>query len=193
MSLTAPRGLICPLFIPFGGDERAISRLALRVLPHVDGLALDPGFFPLGPIPSPDEMARDLSLVLAVVGGKPLFVKLIANSGKEAARCLALYEELMSGMDADPQVFYLDAPLYYRGNRGLPGHYERLLEKTKRGIVLVNDPGLIKVRKGIAGRKNIRTSVLKKLTRIEGVVGLVHRSTVTRGLNYARAARHRPG
>lgn len=193
MSGLAPKGLICPLFLPSGNDaERLISQFALRVLPHVDGLAVDPGFFPLGPVPGPEEMARVVQMVRASAPNTPLFVKLLGADEDEVARCLELFESLLEC--GEGEVFYLDAPLNYRGNRGLPEHYRRLLAKTERGVVLVNDPGLLKVRKGATRRKSIRTNILKRLAADEeGIVGLVHRGTLKRGLNYLKAVAVRPG
>ncbi len=188
-----PTGLICPLFIPSGGAaESLVTKLAQRVLPHVDGLALDPGVFHDGPPVPGGEMAGMLAAVLKLSPQKPVFVKLSGESEGEVAGSLEALKGALGKSDRAGPVFLLDMPLGYRGNRGLPGYYQTLLKATEMSLVLVNDAGRLKAKKGVARRKNIRTAILKRLAENDAIAGLIHRGTVARGLNYARATSKRP-
>jgi dihydrodipicolinate synthase/N-acetylneuraminate lyase len=83
----------------------------------------------------------------------------------------------------------VDTPLFYHSNRGLPDHYRNLLADTEFTLIADNDPQLIRKIGDKAKRKNIRTTVLKKLAQEPRLIGLIHRGDLRRAMNYQRAVR----
>lgn len=87
------------------------------------------------------------------------------------------------------EVFWVDTPLFYQSNRGLPGYYEKMTRQFHTGWVLHNDPGLIKPLRRPIRRQNIRTSILKQLSTLEGMKGLIFSGPLDRAQNYQKAVR----
>ena len=90
------------------------------------------------------------------------------------------------------QVFWVDTPLYYQGNRGLIRYYEEMAGQYERGWVLHNDPGLIRPNKPPFKRENIRTNILKRVCLLEGVEGLIFSGSLERANHYQKAVRSAP-
>ena len=90
-------------------------------------------------------------------------------------------------------VFWVDAPLFYHSNRGLPFHYKNISSMVKEPFILHNDPELIQALAGPLKRTNIRTSILKELARIDRIQGLIFLGSLDRSQNYQKAVRSRSG
>ncbi|OQY49206.1 MAG: hypothetical protein B6240_03855, partial [Desulfobacteraceae bacterium 4572_87] len=87
-------------------------------------------------------------------------------------------------------VFWVDTPLRYHSNRGLPDYYRELLAQLKYPLILHNDPDCIHATRAFK-RHNIRTAVLKELVRIDGIAGLIFSGSLERAHHYQRACRGR--
>ena len=85
----------------------------------------------------------------------------------------------------------MDAPLYYHSNRGLPAHYQNLASLVHEPFILYNDPALVKTLPGTLKRRNIRTAVLKELSVLNAMVGLIFLGPLDRAYHYRKACRGR--
>jgi dihydrodipicolinate synthase/N-acetylneuraminate lyase len=187
-----PKGLIVDLITPLddtGGIDRAgLGALLAKVLPHADGILL------AGPQMG-EGRGLDLQLKMgllekasAFVQGKiPLFFWISEDSVKGTRVLLDHLQDLLKSIDYTGMIFWLDSPLFYHSNRGLHKHYEDLTAVTGHPFVLYNDAGLIRVLEKQLKRGNIRTNILKDLSRIEKITALIFRGSLTRVNNYQRA------
>lgn len=187
-----PKGLICPLVTPLrqGGrvDERAVEHLITQISPHVDGILL--GDMVYGEAMVLDGKTRlDLfSSALEVIAGTlPVFVTITAKTEKDTQEILRQAENLSESLGYTGTIFWFDYPIYYHGNRGLPQWYRSIADGTPFRLVLANRSELIHDRKPFIKHKNIRTHVLKKLSVIEEIQGLVFDGSLKRSINYRRA------
>ncbi|MBW2109340.1 MAG: hypothetical protein JRI36_11855 [Deltaproteobacteria bacterium] len=97
----------------------------------------------------------------------------------------------MDRLDYRGETYWVDYPIYYHSNRGLPQWYERLSAETDTGFVLGNHAGLIEKRRRAVKHANIRTSVLKKLADEQAIGGLIFTGPLERSMNYRKAVRRR--
>jgi dihydrodipicolinate synthase/N-acetylneuraminate lyase len=194
--LSSPRGLILDLITPLkkGGDidGRGLGRHLDRVLPHVQGLLLS------GPAAGEgrglDAQHREelLEKVLVVVRGRvPVLVWITRDSEEKTRETLLLLERRVESRGHRGPIFWVDTPLYYHSNRGLPFHYRDLSSLTARPILLHNDPDLIQGLARPLKRNNRRTGILKELTSLECIRGLIFLGSLDRSRNYQKAARTR--
>jgi dihydrodipicolinate synthase/N-acetylneuraminate lyase len=89
------------------------------------------------------------------------------------------------------RVFWIDAPLYYHSNRGLPELYQDMAQLVKEPFILYNDPKLIQRIGSPLKRNNIRTNILKEIVQINQVQGLIFSGSLDRAHNYQKAVRSR--
>ena len=92
----------------------------------------------------------------------------------------------------DGPVYWIDSPLYYHSNRGLPLYYQDLSASVKEPFLLYNHPSLIKQVARPFKRSNISTGILKELAQIESIIGLIFFGSLDRSRNYQKAVRSRP-
>jgi len=196
--LQPPPGLVAELVTPLsasgGLDGEALSRLTARVLPGADAILVGSPrvgeALELSPEVRRELFTRSLSLV---AGRKPL---LLGITGDTAAATLDLAQHATAEVARQgyaAPVFLADLPLWYHSNRGLPQWCRELTAAAPLPLVLLNLPDLIRLRAPIFKRRNLRTHVLKKLTRLPALVGLIYQGEMGRLLHYHHAALARPG
>ncbi|MEW6668041.1 MAG: dihydrodipicolinate synthase family protein [Thermodesulfobacteriota bacterium] len=193
---TLPRGLILDLVTPLRQsgevDEPGLHRLLDRVLPHIQGLWLASPYGGEGEELDGDQRAELLGKSLAWVRGKvPLFVWVTRGSPHSTLDTLRRLQEHVRTSRYPGQVFWVDTPLYYQSNRGLPKYYQGMASLYDREWVLHNDPKFIQRLARPFKRNNIRTSILKDLSGIEGIRGLIFSGPLDRAYNYQKATRAR--
>ncbi|EFK09133.1 dihydrodipicolinate synthase [delta proteobacterium NaphS2] len=192
----APRGLIVDLITPLKDgavDETGLKNLLAQVLPHAQGLLLASARHGEGENLKPAMLNQLLTITLETVDASPVAVFLRATGNTEQQtreNVLALQKQLSRDQPRSP-LFWVDTPLTYHSNRGLPDYYRDLLSITKMPLVLHNDPDAVHTTKTFK-RLNIRTAVLKELARIEGVEGLIFSGPLERVHHYQRACRTNP-
>lgn len=196
MIISPPKGLIIALITP-GNEQGEIDwpswqNLVRHTLPFADGLFIGEGIIGEG-IYLSNKLRLELAqgAIEAVGGQKPLFLGLTAHNAEET---MANFTEISQkyGSLADKGLLYLvDTPLWYHSNRRLPQFYEALLERFSLPIILGNNPFLISLSQKSWKRKNIRTSILKKLAAHPAITGLINLSDLKRAINYQRAVRTR--
>ena len=191
-----PRGLICPLVTPLKTEDvldvATLERLIGQAGIGADALLLGDIFWGEGLLLSPDTRIEMASVTLEIVQGKwPVLITITSDTSEATLGLLAKIEAFIDGSGYSGSVFWVDYPIYYHSNRGLPQFYETVARDTAIPIILGNHPGLIQRRKRRIKHKNIRTSVLKKLLGIDHIQGLIFSGSLKRSINYHRAVRHR--
>jgi hypothetical protein len=191
-----PRGLICSLALVPNPENRSVYRglesLIARLQPAVEGLFLDPMFW------CPDANCcgpASSSLLEEVIGlaptDLPLWVRITGTSAEQTIHICHQLENVCRRLKYRGPLAWVDTPLFYHSNRGLPEYYQSLLADMEFNLIVDNHPQLIRKIGDTTKRKNIRTAVLKKLVQEPRLVALVHRGDLRRGINYQRAVRSR--
>ncbi|TET51540.1 MAG: hypothetical protein E3J53_04770, partial [Desulfobacteraceae bacterium] len=192
-----PRGLIVDLITPLddtgGIDREGLGALLAKVLPHADGILLAGPQMGEGRGLGLQFKVELLEKASAFVQGKvPLFFWISEDSIEATKELLDHLKGILESTGYSGMVFWLDSPLVYHSNRGLYRYYQDLTAMTGRPFVLYNDAGLIKLLEKQLKRSNIRTNILKDLSRIEKIMALVFRGSLTRVNNYQKALNKRP-
>jgi dihydrodipicolinate synthase/N-acetylneuraminate lyase len=191
-----PRGLICPLVTPLRtGDllDRAhLDRLIAHVGKGADALLLGDLIWGEGRGLSVKTRSEMVVATLEIAQGRwPVLVTITSSTGKATQELLSAVDHFVSRSGYAGSLLWVDYPMYYRSNRGLPQWYEHLAQATEIGFVLGNNPLLVGKRRRRVAHTNIRTSVLKKTSQVPAVCGLVFNGALERLMNYYRAVRHR--
>ncbi len=194
--LPSPRGLIVDLITPLKKsgdiDGRGLGKHLDRVLPHVQALLLASPKTGEGENLDPSQRDELLEKVLVVVRGQvPIFIWITYSTEEETKETLRLLKKRLERRKYTGQIFWIDTPLYYHSNRGLPSLYENLSTTGKEPFLLYNDPELIKQIASTFKRTNIRTSILKELSRMDRIQGLIFLGSLDRARNYQKAVRAR--
>ena len=186
---SSPRGLIVDLITPLRSngdiDGRGLGRQLDRVLPYVQALFIAGPHMGEGQNLEPEQREELLEKTLVVVRGRvPVLVWITCETEDETRATLHVLEKQAQKRDYGCQIYWVDTPLYYHSNRGLPPLYQSLLSQTERPCLLYNDPELIKALSQPLKRNNIRTSIMKELVHIDGVCGLIFQGPLDRARNY---------
>jgi dihydrodipicolinate synthase/N-acetylneuraminate lyase len=193
-----PRGLICPLVTPLKSgdvlDVVTLDRLIGQAGIGADALLVGDVFWGEGLVLHPETRIAMASAVLEIVQGKwPVFITITSDTSKATRDLLAKIESHVERSGYMGNVYWLDYPIYHHSNRGLPQFYEAMARDTEIPILLGNHPGLMQRPHKHLKHKNIRTSVLKRLSGIAQIQGLIFNGPLKRSMNYHKAVRHRRG
>jgi len=193
----SPKGLIVDLITPLndkaGIDSEGLDSLLKKVLPYADAVLLAGPQMGEGRGLGVDLKIDLLEKATTLIQGKaPIFFWISEDSVEGTKKALALLEDLLDSCDYKGMIFWLDSPLFYHSNRGLYDHYQDLASNTRHPFVLYNDPGLIELLESPLKRSNIRTNILKDLSKIAEIKALILRGSLTRANNYQKALNSRP-
>ncbi|SMC25186.1 Dihydrodipicolinate synthase/N-acetylneuraminate lyase [Desulfacinum hydrothermale DSM 13146] len=184
------RGLLCRLFIPQDWETFPWSAFLGSLLPHAQGLVIDPPYWdPMrrGPYLQP----MDLKVIQKILGllpaDRPLLVRITGKDRRKTASHLQHLDEALRPTAHYGQVVWLDTPLMYHSNRGLPDLLLQLATLTQRPFALENDPDRVRPFKSWSSHVNLRTHVLKQLAHNPRLSALIHHGSLRRSLNYAKA------
>ena len=194
--LRSPRGLIIDLITPLKRngdiDGRGLGKHIDRVMPHVQALLLGSPYMGEGKHLSSTQREELLEKALVVVRGRiPILIWVSQDTEEKTRETLLLLKKRIETRKYTGKLFWVDTPLFYHSNRGLPLHYHNLSSMVNEPFLLHNDPELIGQLERPFKRNNIRTSVLKALSRIKGIQGLIFLGPLDRAHNYQRAVRSR--
>ena len=193
----SPKGLIVDLITPLndkaGIDSEGLDSLLKKVLPYADAVLLASPQMGEGRGLGVDLKIDLLEKAITLIQGKaPIFFWISEDSVEGTKKALALLEDLLDSCDYKGMIFWLDTPLFYHSNKGLYDHYQDLASNTRHPFVLYNDPGLIELLERPLKRINIRTNILKDLSKIAEIKALILRGSLTRANNYQKALNSRP-
>ena len=194
--LPSPRGLIVDLITPLKKsgdiDGRGLGKHLDRVLPNVQALLLASPQTGEGRNLDPSQRDELLEKALVVIRGQVPILIWITHSTEEGTKeTLQLLKKRLERRKYTGQVFWVDTPLYYHSNRGLPSLYKDLSTTVKEPFLLHNDPELIRQIASTFKRTNIRTSILKELSQMDSIHGLIFLGSLDRARNYQKAVRAR--
>lgn len=193
-----PRGLIVELITPLTDDGsidgKGLDRHLERMLESVNAVFISGPRAGEGPGLSMEQRIDLFDKTLVIVGGAvPVMVWITGQDPENTREILSCLESQRDARKYKGAVFWVDSPIYYHSNRGLPEYYNGLCSGSDTPLILHNDPGLIKTADKSLGRNNIRTSVLKELAMITNIGGLIFSGSLDRSYNYRKAVRNRPG
>ncbi|ROQ93514.1 dihydrodipicolinate synthase family protein [Desulfosoma caldarium] len=189
------RGLWCRLYIPDDLDAMDWPGFVAAAAPFVDGWVIDPPFWRLSERGVPLR-AQDLETIPELIPRLPDYHPVAVRiTGRDRAETLDNVHRLEQALEKDAhfsRLLWLDTPLYYHGNRGLPTLYQQLAVVSHRSFVLENDPHRVRPAKAWGRHVNLRTSVVKLLAANPRITGLIHHGSLKRVLTYAKAVVKRP-
>lgn len=194
---TPPRGLIVDLVTPFNEngeiDGRGLGLHLDRILPLVHAVWIASPYSGEGLNLSAGQREELLDKCLVVIRGQmPILVWVTGQTEDQTKQHLLLLQKRVEGRKYGGPVFWVDTPLLYHSNRGLHLHYRNLVSLAKGPWLLHNDPELV-MRLGLSfKRNNIRTAILKNLSGIEQIQGLVFLGSLERAGHFQKAVRKRP-
>lgn len=195
-STIAPRGLIVDLVTPLHPDGAVDGpgwkTLLDRVAPRAQAVLL------AGPHAGE---GRHLTLgqktelldgaMVAVDGNVPLLVWVTHDTTIGTVETIQILQACVTRRKYAGAVFWIDTPLYHHSNRGLPAHFQELSTFLSHPVILYNDPALVGSLGRSLKRSNLRTAVLKELTSLEALAGLIFLGPLDRFHNYQKACRFR--
>jgi len=192
----SPRGLIVDLITPLKKsgdiDGRGLSRHLDGVVPYAQALLLASPHIGEGEGLGADLKEELLDKSLGLVQGRvPLLIWITQDTEEKTRETYLLLKKRVERRKYTGQVFWVDTPLYYHSNRGLPLYYKQMPTTDEDSFLLYNDPELIKKIAQPLKRSNIRTGILKELSGIRSIQGLIFLGSLDRTRNYQRAVRAR--
>ncbi len=194
----SPKGLLTDLVTPMQGDgsldSRGLGRLLDRVAGNCQAVLLASPRAGEGGFLDPDARARLLEDALLVLRGrKPVLIWFTNEDEDRTRQTLAILNRLRKRHAAEHAVFFVDAPLYYHSNRGLASLYQEYRDLTGDGVFLLyNDPVLVGSTAKRLKRSNIRTAILKELSSLPHLAGLIFHGSLDRAGDYQKAVRAHP-
>ena len=197
-ALSAPRGLIVELVTPFnregGIDGGSLKRLLARTSSFAHGVFLASPRSGEGTALSPGLRAQLLEQAIMAMDRNPvpIFIWVTQESEDKTRETIRALGQVVAQHPFGAHLFYVDAPLYYHSNRGLPALYKELCPIAEAPFILHNDPGLIKGLGSPFKRNNIRTAILKELAGFHEISGIIFTGSLDRAHHYERACRRRP-
>ena len=189
-----PRGLILDLITPIESgdaiDIGGLQRLLEKVAEHVHGILIAGPWAGQGNILSLKVRKQLLERTMAIVPrALPLFVWITGKDEAETRRNLIALQKVTESRQYDAPIYWVDTPLLYHSNRGLPTLYDELFRLAERPFILVNDPQSVALVRSAIKRKNIRTSILKEMATMDFISGLIFLGSMDRAYNYQKAVR----
>ena len=191
-----PKGLIVDLITPGTADGvidgAGLGRQLDRLMPYAQAIYVASPNAGSGTTLGIEQRADLFDKTLVVVRGEiPVLVWITGDSEEKTSEILEQYKKKLKIRKYNGTVIWVDAPLYYHSNRGLPEYYDKLCSQVDENIILHNDPDLIfQVNKRLK-RKNIRTAILKELSGNKKICGLIFSGSLDRSYNYQRAVSSR--
>ncbi len=191
-----PKGLIVDLLTPVNltGEinGRSLGRYLDRLMPYAQAFFLGGPYLGEGRNMNLDQHEELLEKTLVVVRGQvPLFIWFSREMEDQSRENLVRLNKKLSARQYKGPVYWVDTPLLYHSNRGLPQLYQEYASLVNEDFILHNDPELVKTVSRPFKRANIRTSILKELGQNERIRGLIFSGSLDRNQNYQRAVRSR--
>ncbi len=192
----SPRGLIVDLLTPLNSDGsidgHGLGRLLDSIIPYVQGIFIaspqSGEGINLGTQQKVELFAKTLDVIREKV---PVFFWVSGDSEKAARDNYSKLNGIVVKRKYRGKIFWVDTPLYYHSNRGLPVYYKEISSIAGRPIILHNNPEFVRGADRPLKRLNIRTSILKEISSIGEIAGMVYSGSLGRVHNYQKACRGR--
>jgi dihydrodipicolinate synthase/N-acetylneuraminate lyase len=174
-------------------DQGSLRRLLDRVAVSAAGVvAGSPGVGEALELPRSVRLELFAALIAGLPSKLPLFFSITGATLEETSSLALELEEQFKGQASPRPVYWLDLPLWWHSNRGLPQTYLNLCRALSHPLVLINHPHLIRGKTSPLKHVNLRTAVFKKLTANPGIVALIYHGEMRRFLHYYAAMAARP-
>lgn len=192
-----PEGLLIELVTPLKPtgtlDQDSLTRLLDRVVGSATAVvAGSPGVGEALELPRSVRLELFSELLGKLPPDMPLFFGITGATPEETQGLGLALEAEFKGQPNSRPVYWLDLPLWWHSNRGLPKTYLTLGGNLSHPLILMNHPHLIRGKATPLKHVNLRTAVFKKLTQVPGLAGLVYRGEMRRFLHYYAAVAGRP-
>lgn len=190
-NIEAPKGMIVDLITPLSEkgalDGEGLESILQRLLPYCSAVLLAGPNMGEGRALK-EEVKRELfERALTFVKEEiPLFFWITGKTAKDVEALLVTLEDTSNSLRYEGRIFWVDSPLYYHSNRDLLDYYRSLVSKTRHPLILHNDPDLIKSLNRALKRDNIRTNIMKDLSMLTHVKGLIFKGPLARVHNYQK-------
>lgn len=195
-ALVPPRGLIVDLITPLKHDRsidgQGLGHLLDRLSPLAHAVFLASPDTGEGKNLSLAQRLELLEKALVVVRGRiPILFWITQEDEEKTTETLLGLKKTLERRRYEGQVFWVDTPLYYHSNRGLPALYRKLSSMVNKPFILHNAPEFIRSLAKPMKRSNIRTAILKELVSFKAIAGLIFLGSLDRSHNYQKACRSR--
>ncbi len=196
-ALTAPQGLIVDLITPLNDDGsidgHGLGKLLDHVAPNAQALLLAGPRGGEGKHLNSEQRLELLEKAIVALRQMqvPLLVWISQNSPERTIHTIKTLKKAVEKHRYAGRILWVDTPLYYHSNRGLPAHYHDICSELDVSFVLYNDPEFVKGPCTPLKRNNIRTKILKELTSEKNILGLIYLGSLERAHNYQKACRKR--
>jgi len=193
-----PRGLIIEMVTPFksggGIDGKGLERLLARVSPFAQGVFLASPRAGEGISLSTELRLELLERAMASMAKHPvpIFIWVTQAAEDKTRDTIRALNQSGKNHSYGGDLFYVDTPLYYHSNRGLPDLYREICPTAEYPLFLHNDPDLIAGLATPFKRNNIRTAILKELIGFQEIEGMIFSGSLDRAHHYQKASRQRP-
>jgi dihydrodipicolinate synthase/N-acetylneuraminate lyase len=191
-----PEGLLIELATPLTPtgslDQGSLIRLIHRVGPAAAALvAGSPGVGEALELPGLVRLELFASLIFHLPPQLPLFFGITGATPEETQDLVFQLEKKAETEAIDRPLYWVDLPLWWHSNRGLPQAYHSLCRNLSHPLILMNHPHLIRGKAKPLKHVNLRTAIFKKLSGLPGIAAMIYRGEIRRFLHYyaARAAR----
>ncbi|MFH2013162.1 MAG: dihydrodipicolinate synthase family protein [Pseudomonadota bacterium] len=196
MSVLPPRGLIGALVTPLNNeyyiDKPSLKSLLDYTIKDLHGVLIGAADIGEGFALSNQKRIELIKTSMEIVNGRiPLFLNITGDTEDHTAENIIHVGRIKEDFNYKGDIFLLDCPLWYHSNKNLADLYIKFGKITTLPFILYNNPHLITELQEHLKRNNIRTNVLKKLSRNEQIVGIIHIGELKRAINYAKAVRDR--
>lgn len=191
-----PEGLLIELVTPLTPtgalDVSSLARLVQHVAPWAAALvAGTPGVGEALELPPTLRQELFAALLDLVPPSLPLLFGITGATAQETRNLVLQLEKLALGHQVH-LIHWLDLPLWWHSNRGLPQALGQICQDLHYPLLLMNHPHLIRGKAQPWKHVNIRTAVLKKLAHIPNITGLIFHGDMHRFLYYYAAVAARP-
>ncbi len=138
-------------------------------------------------------LRKDLLVTVLGLGNPDLsvLVWVTGRTEQDTSDTIKQLETVRQTIGGQSTVFWVDSPLFYHSNRGLPDLYSHFSSLSEAPFILMNDPELVGTIRKPLKRKNIRTYIFKELVLFPKITGMIFLGPLDRAYNYQKAARGR--
>ena len=192
-----PEGLLIELVTPLTPtgnlDQGSLARLIDRVGASAAAVvAGSPGVGEALELPSSVRLELFIALIQNLPPKLPLFFGITGATPEETQDfALQLEDEARKQPSARP-LYWVDLPLWWHSNRGLPQAYKELSRSLSHPLVIMNHPHLIRGKAKPFKHVNLRTAIFKKMSALPGLAAMIYRGEIRRFLHYYAARASRP-
>lgn len=192
-----PEGLLIELVTPLtpagsldqAGLERLLKHTAASAAAVVAG---SPGVGEAIELPFSVRLELFSHLFQNLPPKLPLFFGITGNTSEETLTFALQFEAEARKQPIPRPLYWVDLPLWWHSNRGLPQAYQELSQALDHPLVIMNHPGLIRRQSKPLKHINLRTAIFKKISTIPGVAAMIYRGEIRRFLHYHAASASRP-